>query len=118
MIETSRTSATASARETTRPPLPTPPRRWRRLPARTIRLRLTVLYGSLFLACGAGLLTITYLLVKHHYSGNFFVSVQAHGSAPADPRRRRASKPGSVISGNRWWPCPGRARGRRAHDRR
>lgn len=64
------------------PPLPTPPRRWRRLPARTIRLRLTALYGSLFLACGAGLLTITYFLVKHRYSGNFFVSVQAHGSAP------------------------------------
>lgn len=32
---------------------------------RTVRLRLTLLYGGLFLACGAGLLTITYLLVRH-----------------------------------------------------
>jgi signal transduction histidine kinase len=35
------------------------------LPRRTVRLRLTLLYGGLFLACGAGLLFITYLLVAH-----------------------------------------------------
>jgi signal transduction histidine kinase len=35
------------------------------LPRRTVRLRLTLLYGGLFLACGAGLLFITYLLVGH-----------------------------------------------------
>jgi signal transduction histidine kinase len=40
----------------------------------SIRLRLTLLYGALFLACGAVLLTITYLLVAHRYSGEFFVS--------------------------------------------
>jgi signal transduction histidine kinase len=34
-----------------------------RLPARTVRLRLTVLYGSLFTLSGAILLAITYLLV-------------------------------------------------------
>jgi signal transduction histidine kinase len=33
------------------------------LPRRTIRLRLTALYGGLFLLCGAGLLAITYALV-------------------------------------------------------
>jgi signal transduction histidine kinase len=38
-------------------------RRWP-LSARTVRLRLSVLYGSLFLASGTGLLTITYLLVE------------------------------------------------------
>ena len=38
---------------------------WLRLPARTARLRLTMLYGALFLASGAGLLAITYLLVSH-----------------------------------------------------
>jgi signal transduction histidine kinase len=43
------------------------------LPARTIRLQLTALYGGLFLACGIGLLTITYVLVARQYSGNFFV---------------------------------------------
>ena len=35
------------------------------LPARSVRLRLTALYGILFLVCGAGLLLITYLLVSH-----------------------------------------------------
>ncbi len=33
------------------------------VPRRTVRLRLTGLYGGLFLACGAALLAITYLLV-------------------------------------------------------
>jgi signal transduction histidine kinase len=35
-----------------------------RLPRRTARLRLTVLYGGLFLACGAALLAVTYALVE------------------------------------------------------
>lgn len=35
------------------------------LPRRTARLRLTLLYGGLFFACGAVLLAVTYLLVKH-----------------------------------------------------
>jgi signal transduction histidine kinase len=50
--------------------------RWlgHRLPRRTIRLRLTVLYGGLFLASGAALLAITYVLVARQYSSNFFVS--------------------------------------------
>lgn len=39
-------------------------RSWPRLPRRTARLRLTVLYGGLFLLCGAVLLTVTYLLSK------------------------------------------------------
>jgi signal transduction histidine kinase len=34
-------------------------------PPTTVRLRLTLLYGALFLACGAGLLTITYTLVDN-----------------------------------------------------
>jgi signal transduction histidine kinase len=52
-----------------------PPRRERgavkatlrsRLPRRTVRLRLTLLYGALFLVAGAALLTITYLLVERN----------------------------------------------------
>ena len=39
--------------------------RRRRLPRWTLRLRLTILYGSLFLVAGAVLLTITYELVAH-----------------------------------------------------
>lgn len=40
------------------------PRAWLRLPRHTARLRLTLLYSGLFLACGAALLAITYGLVR------------------------------------------------------
>ncbi len=45
---------------------PTPPRasRWSRSPARTIRLRLTALYGTVFLITGAALLTVGYFFVR------------------------------------------------------
>src|SRR5579862_9307291 len=36
-----------------------------RLPRHTVRLRLTVLYGGLFLLCGAGLLAVTNALVRY-----------------------------------------------------
>ena len=39
------------------------------LPRRTVRLRLTLLYGCLFLLSGAGLLTVTYLLVRNALAG-------------------------------------------------
>lgn len=39
-------------------------RLWPRPPRRTARLRLTALYGALFLACGAVLLVVTYVLVE------------------------------------------------------
>ena len=38
--------------------------RWAALPRRTVRLRLTALYGSLFLASGAGLLTVINILAR------------------------------------------------------
>jgi signal transduction histidine kinase len=37
---------------------------WPRLPRRTARLRLTFLYGGLFLACGAILLAVSYVLAE------------------------------------------------------
>jgi signal transduction histidine kinase len=40
---------------------------------RTIRLRLTFLYGSLFLASGAGLLAVTYFLLKAQYTEKFVI---------------------------------------------
>ncbi|HTF55138.1 MAG TPA: ATP-binding protein [Pseudonocardia sp.] len=48
------------------PPGRTRPRRtrWPHLPRRTARLRLTTLYGGLFLACGAILLAVSYVLVE------------------------------------------------------
>jgi signal transduction histidine kinase len=42
------------------------PRRWLRLPRRTVRLRLMLVYGGLFLLSGVALLTITYFLVAKH----------------------------------------------------
>ncbi len=41
-----------------------PPVTWLRLPRRTARLRLTLLYGGLFLVCGTALLAITNVLAR------------------------------------------------------
>ena len=79
-----------------RPPEPTrvPARRasdrwmpghWFRLPRRTVRLRLTLVYGSLFLLSGAALLAVTYLLVSR--------------SLPAGPARAGASAGGGLPFG-------------------
>ena len=71
------------------------------LPRRTVRLRLTLLYGSLFLASGAVLLTITYLLVLHstgniaHVTGTELEGpyVTSHSGAPNPaPLQARASQ--------------------------
>jgi signal transduction histidine kinase len=42
------------------------------VPRRSVRLRLTMLYGALFLVSGVAMLTITYLLVRHS-TGHFTV---------------------------------------------
>jgi signal transduction histidine kinase len=61
-----------------KPLRPAPPRpgrlaaRW--LPRRTVRLRLTLVYGALFLLSGACLLSITYLLVEHYAPAPVMVS--------------------------------------------
>lgn len=49
-----------------------------RLPAPTIRLRLTLVYGGLFLGSAAALLAVTYVLVHHQYTGSFFISSGRH----------------------------------------
>jgi signal transduction histidine kinase len=62
-------------------PRPGPPR-WLRLPRRTARLRLTVLYGAAFLACGAAVLAVVaYLLYGH--TATHLPSSQPKGSASA-----------------------------------
>ncbi len=48
-----------------------PGKRWLRLPPPTIRLRLTLLYGTLFLCCGAGLLAFIYLMADDVTSRTF-----------------------------------------------
>ena len=70
------------------------------LPARTIRLRLTALYGGLFLICGAGLLAITYALMwnvtsSSCYTGANGLSVCVSGSAANEP----ASPPPTQANG-------------------
>jgi signal transduction histidine kinase len=72
--------------------------RWMRLLPPTVRLRLTLLYGSLFLCCGAGLLAITYLLVDHTITGNFtytFKGPNGVGTISCRP----APRPGSGQAG-------------------
>jgi signal transduction histidine kinase len=48
------------------------------LSRRTIRLRLTLIYGGLFLICGAGLLAITCVLVSNTTAG-YFASTRPDG---------------------------------------
>ena len=55
------------------------PRAWLRLPRRTVRLRLTVVYASLFLVSGAALLAITYVLVRQA-TGKVLVGTKPNGS--------------------------------------
>jgi signal transduction histidine kinase len=51
-----------------------------RLPRRTVRLRLTLLYGGVFLLSGAALLGLTYLLVGQTTSGpNYSAGITAQG---------------------------------------
>jgi signal transduction histidine kinase len=59
-----------------------------RLPKRSVRLRLTLLYGTLFLVSGAALLAINYILVSRQYTSSFFISTaggQTGVTATTDP---------------------------------
>jgi signal transduction histidine kinase len=73
------------------------------MPGQTLRLRLTLLYGSLFLASGSALLAITYVLVSRQYTGNFFVATQTNGSVgvagliPADSQTFESQTAPSVA---------------------
>ncbi len=56
------------------------------LPRRTVRLRLTLLYGGVFLLSGAALLAITYLLVGQTTSGpNYSAGITANGAIVKGP---------------------------------
>jgi signal transduction histidine kinase len=65
---------------------------------------LTALYGTLFLACCAGLLAITYVLVKQAYGGNFFIHVS--GSASGFIASGGKQTRNVVISGAAGGPLP------------
>jgi len=55
----------------------TAPPSWLRLPRRTARLRLTMLYGSLFTLCGAALLGFTFWLFYRGTAGEAIVPASA-----------------------------------------
>jgi signal transduction histidine kinase len=56
------------------------PRAWNKLPRRTVRLRLAALYAALFLVSGAGLLTITDVLVVNHVAKPVVIRRQGGGT--------------------------------------
>jgi signal transduction histidine kinase len=62
----------------------------------SVRLRLTVLFASLFLASGAGLLGITYGLLSH--ANNDIISVRVSSGAPLNDSSPAGS--GSAASGS------------------
>jgi signal transduction histidine kinase len=78
-----------------------------RLPAPTIRLRLTLAYGGLFLCSSAALLAITYVLVHHQYTGDFFISsgrsAVVHFQSSSDAIGKGA---GGVITKENVFPVP------------
>jgi len=63
-----------------------------RLPRRTVRLRLALLYSALFLAAGVGLLTVTYLLVRSDGIAEVDKTVLPLPSVPA-PGGKSPAKP-------------------------
>lgn len=63
------------------------PRRMLHLPSRTLRLRLTLLYGGLFLVSGAVLLAITYLLFRSATGINLIVVPTGTPQGSAGPDR-------------------------------
>ena len=75
-------------------------RRWRSLPPRTIRLRLTVIYGGLFILCSAALLGITYGLVSSRYTPGYVLHVSKQASGAGSPLPAGvAIPPGGQASG-------------------
>src|SRR4029453_10466903 len=79
-----------------------------RAPRRTVRLRLTILFAMLFLVSGAGLLTITYLLVSsatgqvvvgtNPDGSNFVIGAKAKTRASAPKIVATKGKPGVNVT--------------------
>jgi signal transduction histidine kinase len=70
----------------------------------SVRLRLTLLYGGLFLLAGAGLLAVNYALVRSHFTLPITARIEAPGDAAAAPDvLRPASGTAVLVIG----PAPG-----------
>ena len=64
-----------------------------RRPQTTVRWRLTLLYGALFLGCGAVLLAITYALVANATTNHpVLSSFLGHEFGPVPPEAKAASR--------------------------
>jgi len=64
--------------------------RWLHLPSRTVRLRLTLLYGGLFFSSGVALLAITYLIFRRASRINLIVPYgPTHRAAAGDAATER-----------------------------
>ena len=66
------------------------PRAWLNLHSRSVRLRLTLIYGGLFLVLGVVLLALTYLLAAHHFP--VLVSTSRGATSPAAPAQFRPAE--------------------------
>jgi signal transduction histidine kinase len=66
---------------------------WSRLPRRSARLRLTVLFGGLFLVSGTILLAVTYLLVDQATGPGSGIPAQLAGAATGPSARGQISLP-------------------------
>ena len=75
-----------------------------RHPQTTVRWRLTLLYGGMFLVCGAALLAVTYVLVSHQITGGVGIELNVvvaaavrgghrHGTTYGRIRRSRCRVP-------------------------
>jgi two-component system sensor histidine kinase VanS len=66
------------------------PQRWLHLPSRTVRLRLTLLYGGLFFLAGVALLAITYVIFRRASRVNLLVpNGPTHSAAAQDAATER-----------------------------
>jgi signal transduction histidine kinase len=75
-------------------------RRWHSLPPRTIRLRLTVIYGLLFILCGASLLAITDVLVSHQESTGFYLGIARQAGTSIEVHIQASAHSGVTGSSN------------------
>ena len=81
---------------------PDPARLAARLPRRTVRLRLTALYGGLFLASGTGLLAITNILARSLPGPVFHIpAIRPRPALGARPSHTAAPPP---PTSSRWRP--------------
>jgi signal transduction histidine kinase len=58
---------------------------WLRHPQTTVRWRLTLLYGGMFLVSGAALLAVTYALVSHGITGGAGITIHGGGHGAFKP---------------------------------